>query len=562
VSRRKRFWAMVALATVTMMSFVIYWSQHLTYKAYDMDDAARRMGLLEKAAKLWFLNDIAQYELGKAYFDYGFEHLADAAVAEGLLEKSAGRFAQALRLNPANFYAHYDYGRLLFYLNFLTPDVKGNFIGEYKKAAALTGHHGGIYFEVGRVLFARWDWLSVEDREFTAEILKSIIEKGDRESFESILQTWEMNVRDYGVMRRILPENPGILRTYARFLGEKSLSIEERHKVLALAESLEFQEAREQFMRAQNLFRYFRIKEAAPLYQSCLDKLKSIEFYQELIGSSPIDIEEYAGMLKTINLQLAKCGIQGGKNLAEVEGYLRTYLNMVDRVADARDLENYLVEKGQIGGRLEDSLNDLGLLSFHSLLCFKQSQYRDIKNIGSLLQKSYVIVPEEEKENYIEVLRMVADAHQVTGYFYDALQFYKKALEVDADNEETLLELRRNYERLSEENEIRKIDQKLEHLISPGRFDFKDRVLGKGETFRQTLYLDGSGVNFRLVLGGMKEENCDLPLMTMVLNGRVVWEDYVKGGEVSIVADTKKGDNVLTIESINRPVILHLLERS
>lgn len=594
----KKVGLLAALVVATLMAVIMYWSQHLTYKAEGAEDTGERIGLLEKATKYWLLNDSAHYELGKAYFDYGYRNLEDAAAGESNLRKSAGSFVWALRLNPANFYGHYDYARSLFYLDFLSPGEDQDFISEYKKAAALTGHQSDIYFEVGRVLLARWDRLSEEDREFTVEILRSINEKGDREMFESILHTWEMNVGDYGVMGQILPDNPEILRTYARFLGEKSLSSEERHKVLALAEQLEFQKTEEDFTRAENLFRYYRIKEAVPLYEACLNRLKNIQFYQGLAeglaASSQIDVTEYADMLMTIHLMLAKCGIQQGKTLAEVEDHLRTYLKMVGRVADAGDLEKYLVERGQISSKLEDSVNDLRLLSFHCLLYFKQSRYREIKNIGSLLERSYVVVPEEEREDYIEVLRLVADANQITGYLYDALEVYQRALEVDEDNVETLLGLRRNYERLNEEREIRRIDRRLERLIAPGKIDFKDKVIGKGQTFGQRLYLDGSRVSLSLqfgddgregVKGGGRERGSDVsrrvggvgdgseggnvggggevfPLVTVVLNGRVVWEDYVNGERVvSLVVETNKGENLLEVTPINRPLTLRLLER-
>jgi hypothetical protein len=70
------------------------------------------------------------------------------------------------------------------------------------------------------------------------------------------MQIWDMNVKDYGVMEKILPEYAEIYRMYAQFLGEKSLSLTERHKILARAEFLEFEKAKGECYSGENEFLY------------------------------------------------------------------------------------------------------------------------------------------------------------------------------------------------------------------------------------------------------------------------------------------------------------------
>ena len=195
-------------------------------------------------------------------------------------------------------------------------------------------------------------------------------------------------------------------------------------------------------------------------------------------------------------------------------------------------------------------------MNFHTLLYFKQNKYRDIKNIGDLMQKSFVMVPEEEKLDYLTVMQRVAESHLITGNFYDGLEYYEKALAMDENNVATLLGLRRNYDRLNEESEVRRLDQRLEGLLSPRTIDLGDRTVAKGKMFVQPLILDGNQVHLNLEFGDIEEGSQVFPLVSVVMNGRVVWEDYLSGEAVSVAVETREVENRLEITPINRPVML------
>jgi tetratricopeptide (TPR) repeat protein len=552
---------LILLAVAVVLAVFMYWSQHLTYKAIAQGDIQRKMALLEKAAKFWIFNDKALYELGKARFDFGFQNLEDAARGKENIQKSAQSFVRSLRLNPGNFYGHYNYAHALFHLDYLSPSEEIDFVQEYRKAAMLTGHHSEIYFEVGKVLFSRWEMLSEEDQRLAIEILHNIAGRGNSDQFQSIMHTWEMNVGDYEVMRQILPDNPGMIRIYAQFLGEKSLDRRERLDVLAIAEQLDFQRAREEFSRGENHFRYYRPREAEPFYKNCLNILGNIKFYQGMTGKNLVDADEYVDMSMEANLKLAKCGILQGRGLMEVEVFLRNYLGMSDRVADASELENYLVEKRLLGKSLERSLNDLGLLNFHCYLYFKQNQYRDIKNIGSMLERSFVVVPEEDKKHYVDVLRWVAESHQITGYFYDAMDVFNKALELDENDMATLLGMRRNFERLNNEREIARIDLHLNDLLSPREIVYEDETIGKGQRFTQPMILDGSTISLQIDFADVGEDSRVFPLVSIEFNGHIVWEDYLQDNTLVLLVESQEGDCELAITSVNRPLKLKKITR-
>lgn len=553
----QRVGLLAALVVGFVVAVFMYWSQHLYYKSETVEDPEQRVGLLEKAANFNIFNDFAYYELGKAYFDLGYQNLENRDVSEGYLQDSIKNFERSLRLNPANYFGHYNYARSLFHMDFVGSGEGVDFIEEYKKAALLTGHRSEIFFEVGKVVLSQWNELSDEDKEFTYAILGKVAAEGDLERFMGILHTWDMNVGDYGVIGQILPENPVVMKVYARFLGERSLSHVERQKVLARAEALEFGKAKEAFGLGENFFRYYRMNEAEEQYTRCLNWLGNIRFYQVLTGQNQIHLGEFNDIKRECYLKLAKCGIERGRGLVDVGGYLREFLAMLEAVADAGELESYLVKKGIVGENLSESLSDLGVLSFHSFLYFKQTRYRDITRVGTMLQDSFLVVPEGERKNYVEVLRLVAGAYQRLGYLYDAAEFYKKALEVDAKNLATMLGLKSNYERLNEANEIKRLERDMARLLSEREIDLGGRVVAKGQRFEQGLILDGEPVRLRVEFG---DEDQLAPLVSVVLNGRVVWENYVesgaKGAAVELELEVEEGANRLEIIPVNQAVVL------
>jgi len=48
--------------------------------------------------------------------------------------------------------------------------------------------------------------------------------KKDKEKLQATMQIWDLNVKDYEAMEKILPEDSRVYRMYAQFLGEESLS--------------------------------------------------------------------------------------------------------------------------------------------------------------------------------------------------------------------------------------------------------------------------------------------------------------------------------------------------
>ncbi len=564
----KRFPWLAAIAAAGILSIFIYLNAHLCNRAREEAvNPEKKIRVLRRANLFYPSNDTVFYELGKAHFDLGMDNLNDKAFSMHHFQKSIRHFSRSLRINPASYFCHFNLAQSMLYMSYLDPAFEGDSYEEYKKAALLAGHNSQIYYEVGKIFLSLWPKLEEKDRKFTVETLKRILERKDRQMIRTVMNIWEMNVRDYGVMEEILPEDAAVYNLFAEFLGEKSLSGDERRMYLAKAELLEFERARIEHDSGERNFQYYRLKKASQDFRSCLRRLERIRFYQNLTGREWIDAEDYLELKKSANLNIAKCILEEDQNFEGAQGYLCSYLALENEVAPVGELEAFLELRGFVKEKLAASFDDLGRLYFQTLLYFRQNRYRDIVRVGRLLEQSFVVVPEEKKEEYMKVLQLIGDSYQKVDYLYDAGGFYRRALEIEPGNLETLLRIRQNYERLNKEEQVQEIDEKIEDLLAPRQIEFNRYKIEKGQRSAHTLIFDGSEIILDLNFDS-EEGSSVIPMISVFFNGRVVWEEYLKSGEgigqdshpvLSLPLKSKVGQNRLVVIPVNTPIELHRL---
>jgi len=563
----------VAVIVFGIVNILIHGNISLYNKSGRIENGEQKIKILKRANRIYSFNDLVFYELGKAYFDLSIQELTNKAVSEAYLRKSIESFTHSIKINPASFFGHFYLAQSLLYMTYLSPSFGTNYYDEYKKAALLAGHNSQIFFEVGKIFLSKWTELPDGDREFTFEILRKIASKREEDKLLALMQVWDLNVREYTLMEEILPEDAEVYRLYAKFLGEKSLSIEIRQNMLARAEFMEFERAKREFRSGESELLYFRLKEAVEHFKYCLTILERTTFYQNLTQEKLINNLEFHELNKLTALNLARCLIEQGKELKDAQGYLRMYLMLEDEVAAIGELESYLRSRGLIEEKMEKGFNDLESLAFQIFLNFKQNRYRHIMRVGQLLRESFIIVPEMGKANYVEILQFVADSYRKADYIYDALEFYQKALEIEPENLTTLLKIRQNFERLNDEVKIRETDERLAQLLAPKEIVLEDFLVDKGQRFSRFLILDGSKINLDLHFKEVKESGLQ-PMISVFFNGQVVWEDYLKNkkeeieeeekskGEdevnrvISLFLKSEVGKNELAIVPMNRPVSL------
>jgi len=545
---------LAAITAIAILCVLIYWNQHLYYKAVNIGDPKTKIEILERAGKYFPLNDLVFYDLGKAFLDLGMNSIGEEERSSIHLQKSINQFSRSLRINPASYFGRFYLAQSFQSMSFYSPMYEEKAHEEYKKTARLAGENTEIFFEVGRVFLSRWSYLSREDKDFTIESLKKIADSKKKERLLSIFNLWEVNVQDYEVMDEILSEEPYLYRDFAEFLGEKSLSVEERHRYLAKAEHLEFQRAQEIFDAGEHAYFYNRLKEAQDLFKSCLNILDKIHFYQDLLSSkSPIDLPEYSKLRGLTLLNLVKVLLEQGQELKNVGGYLWNYLDKEERVVPIGELESYLRERGLVGQSGDSSFVDLDNLSLRLFLSFKQGRFKENMSIGRNLLDRFVVVPEGKETQFVRILQIVGESFQKGEFLYDSNDCYKRALDLDPGNLEVLVKLRNNYERLRAEGDIREINRKIEEIIAPHEVGI-DRFVYKGRRFRQSMVLDGRKINLGLQFGESPDDR-EL-LVAVFFNGRVVLEDFLREDTMSVLVESEVGENVIEILPVNRGVKL------
>ena len=553
MNRKRAALAFLLVAGVADICF--FRSNDLYDKAMDRTaNIENKIRILEKGRAVIPRNGLVDLELAKAYFERGVTRLGDLERRDQDFERAYDRFLRALTMDPFSPAAHFYFAQALQYIQFLDIAVQDNALEEYKKAARLSGRDTEIYTEVGKALLSRWPSLSPEDRRGALDIVKEILAAKDFEKTAAILDLWNLYVKDYAVMEKVLPEDALIFRQFARFLGERSLSREERLKYLSRAEGMEFQKVKNEMSAGQNALNTLRVKDASARFRSALAGLQNICFYQDLAGQSLIDRLEFRNALKNASLALAKSKIEETRKIEEALPDLRSYLELEDQLSGAGDLEKFLRERGLLEDRLGLMTKNLSLFSFELFLAYKQNRYRDVVQSGQALESSVLVIPEGAKKDYAVVLEIVGDSYQKLDYLYESNNFYKKSSEIAGPDISLLVKMRKNYQRLNDLEGLRSIDQTIQKTVSAREILSSAADISSAQALTRTLLLDGRKVRVSLSFAEAPPE--PFPYLAVIFNGRIVWEDYLRDPVLSLVLPSVAGPNLLRIEALNRPVKL------
>ncbi len=555
----KKLAMLAALAILGVLQAAVAWNAHLLSVAQEGRlSPGEAVRTLQLANRVYPWNDLVHLELGRALFEQATETLGDPAVRDDALLRSSKAFMAALRLNPGSAAGHFHFAQTLLYMNYLSLPVPLPPFEAYKRAAALTGHNTQIFFEVGRVLLGRWEELSAEEKDFTLGILEKAMAGRSEERLSALLEAWGLGADgDPAVIERILPEDPALLRTYARFLGERSSRLDARHAALAKAESLEFLRAKDDLARAERAIDRFQGAEAEARLRSGLRVLDSIRFYQSLADSELIDPAEFETVRKTALRLLVQVRIDRSRSLEDPDGMLARYLDVEDRIPVLGEFEAFLRERGLLGeGSLAaGGIGDLRVLAFRMALGFKQNRYRDIVRAGDALASSYLVVPDSSRPDYVRVLVLIGESCLKLDYVYEAENHFLKALEIAPDDLGALLGIERCYERLNDGAKAAAVRRTIEGLLAPRRLDLDRPSVGGGRAFSADLVLDGRPQVIRIEFERPRAESPTL--ITAVFNGRVAWDGRLEGGAAAFRTGARPGLNTLRIEALGGPV--HLL---
>jgi tetratricopeptide (TPR) repeat protein len=559
----KKVAGILFLGAAAAVCIALYGSMHELYRARakDMEPEAK-LNALSRAAALDPLNGMAYGETGVTHLDRASENLGDIPRVQADVDQAYRNLQKALRLDPGSAFAHFYYAKTLTLMKFIGRPVEDRPFRELEKAARLGGSHLQLDREIGVTLLGLWDSLSGEERVFAQDLLRLSLLKDDVATFEEVLHLWDLNVHDYAIMDGLLPDSPRLLRIYAQFLGDKNMPLAERHKALARAERLDYEEALKDDEEAQNLIKLGRLGDAAQRLALCLSRLKGIRFYSQLAGGSEAgaEMEKKALLWKAATLELAKAKLDESRSLETALDPLRTFLVLEDDYNSIKDLESYLKDL-RIVPEIADNLplNDIRRLSFEVQLMFKLHKYRQIIGLGSQLQRSLIMPDEKSKADLSGIFLLVGDSYLKLDFIYESEAFYQKAVELTPGNIEALSRLKLYYERRNEPDKVREVDRRLGGLVKTGQVLSQPRLLAKSTAFVQPVWLYSDQTRLRLEFEFAKLPGNSQPLITVLLNDRVRWEGYVKERGLSLDLDGQAGANDLQVIAVNGPVALKSL---
>lgn len=557
MNRHRRFLAVVFLLGLGCLNVLVYMSFHFQRQAVrKAGNYRKKIEILERGLQFYPFNEQIFRELGRTYFDLGLDDLVDIEQRDFGLEKSAENLIRATWINPGEYMNHLFLAQALLYKNYFFSE-QTDYFEELKRAARLTNHDETVYYEVGKAMLLQWDELSAEDRQYGLDLVKSSSNLKNRQRVQDLLQTWALAGADYEVIRAILPKDTSVYRLYANFLAEKSMSLEERQKVLVEVEFLEFETARRLFREGMESYRRYRLKEAQGRFKSSLRLLNTIYFYQNLLGRTDIDTQEWIELKRGLHLNLLKTSVDMSAPVSEVMGHLKLYLEVEKDEVKAGEVEDFLLEKNFVSSEGISPTEDTERLYCRLALDYIKHRYRGIITIGERLKDRFIL-PESNDRKYIEIYKIIADSYQGLDFLYDAADYYEKILLIDTDNLPALLSSLKNYERLNNEEQLRRIQRRIGEVIAPAILSFRGERLGKGSPFGVDFLLRDESI--ALEVDFQFQDSIAAPLVQLVFNGRVVWEKYVEENVVQLELDSRIGDNHLQLVCLNRDIGLNQIK--
>ena len=554
--RASRILGLLGLVAWGALAVAVWRNAHLIGRAGETEDLGTRIARLESAARSFPLDHRAPLELGRARFDSAFQGLGDGARAAADLRLSAADLRRSIRLDPYSPFAHFQLGQSLLYLAEAAPGEGQGWLDEFRKAVSLMDYNSQFLLEIGRACLMRWDSLSGDDRAFAQGVLKKLLGKRDPDLALIAFQTWVMSSNDLAIIRNALPEDPRLQRAYAGFLASRSMSASERQLYLAKAEHLEFLAAVDELRSAEASLSVSSLERASELLRSCLGRLRGIRFYQDLRREALIDPQAYRTILRSCWLDLAKCGIEAGQALKDVLPDLENYLALESDAAPLDALAAYL-EAHRLGqGTGPADADEPETAAFRLELLYKRNRTSDIIPWGRSFRA--LTIPETKKRAAVPIFQTLGDASRQAGDLADARDCYRLAWELDPHDIGTLLRMRSNAEALNDEAGAREANELIRRSVAPPDIIRAPSPVGKGDDAPfWRLRLEGRPITLELEFAGLSSE--PFPLVSIVLDDRVVWEGYVERETQTVPLEPAAGENRLEISCLNRAVTLNKL---
>jgi tetratricopeptide (TPR) repeat protein len=253
--------------------------------------------------------------------------------------------------------------------------------------------------------------------------------------------------------------------------------------------------------------------------------------------------------------------VEETRSLADPEGAIAAYLAAEDDFTALSEFETFVKERGLLDEDAAVSpLKDLQTWAFRMTLDFQLNRYRDIARDGGLLASSSLIIAPSGRPSYVRILRLIGESDLKLDNVYEAERYLRSALEADPQNLDVLMGLERCYRRLNEEGKAAEIKGLISRLTSPAVIELAGRVVNADGSFKLDLVTSGGPRTLRLEFAPSPEGGH--PLVSIFLDGRVVWEGNGDTGSAEFPATLTPGPATLEITALGGAVSLHRITQA
>jgi len=540
MNRKAKTMLVVAVVAIGVVDFCIFRSNALYRRAKNTADPEAKIATLQKAGGFFPWNDRVYYELGKAQFAAGMERLKKGEDPSSLVKSSVENLEHSLRINPASASGQFFFAQSLQFESLLTTSEKRDAITEaFENAAKLAGENRELLFDVGKRLLSRWETLEEEERVFASDILARALKRESVDRLQALLPIWHLNVGDVGFVEKIMPEDPRLYRILGSYLGEKSMCLDDRHRILSRADQLEFAIQKNLLKAGERELGRSNWNEAIKFFRWCLGNLPKIRFFHKISGMYPLKESEFRHVYASANLGLARGILGSGGSTGEVREYLLAYLGETEDRDSLKALESTLSAYGITDPRIL-------FVIYH-----KQGRYGDIVDDAGKIKDQALPA---------EVFFVIGDAYRRLGRIPEASAYFDRSLERDADNLEILMPILGFYQKIKNQDEIRRISGMIERTVVSHEKNFADLVIEKHKDYTWQLPFDGEAIDMNLYFEHLDTGRA--PLITVEFNQEVIWDNFLEDESLSCSVKTAPGHNALRVVAVDHPVILKKMSYS
>jgi hypothetical protein len=555
MSLDKRRLLLLAVLAAAGADIVFYGGSRLVARASRFSDPTARIEILERGQHLLGLNDILYRDLGRAAMEAAASDLTASGPRDAQLRRAYNAQLRSLAINPLSAATHFDLAQTLEYMRLFDLPAAEKPLAEYVKAVHLAGRDSDILSRTGKALLANWGALGNEDKRIVRDITRSVLAVKTDERLPEVLELWSLRVQDPAFMRAVLPADPAAYRKYAAFLAERSLDRGERIHFLAEAERLELVRAVENEAAGRGDLLALRLPEAEARFKAAQFLLGGIRFYQALEpGAEPLPADAVRALRKGVLLGIARVRLETAQTLEEALPELQAYMAAEDDATAFSALEKALRERRLLDAKPDPSGRNLGRLAFELDLAIRQNRSREVTAFGQSLEAGLVMITEAVRTDYARLLEIIGDAHQKLDYLYESNRFYLKVKDMlGAPSLRLLAKLEKNYERLNDSAALAALRIEATKVVPARVVEWPGLAVPKGTEFKHTFDLEAkeSRLNLKALPDGPNPA-----YVSVAVNGRILWEDFLVGEAVSLDFTPETGSNEIEITPWNGTLLL------